>query len=174
MQRRTASAIAFVVLIVIAMSRVSAFSGMPPRPIPPQAKAATSAGAVEACKLFKKEDAAAALGGTVTGPKETGPLTTAPGTTVTTCEYAGPGSLSITLYVTHLSGAQLSTDRAACAKDAREGLAGLGDVACWYDEKHEELHVFKGLILISIELSGKNNPTDAIKAAAKKVVDRMK
>jgi len=78
------------------------------------------------------------------------------------------------LYVTRLPGVQLSTDRAACAKGAREGLAGLGDVACWNNNSHEELHVYKGLVFISIELSGKSNPTDTIKAAAKKVVDRLK
>lgn len=175
MQRKTASAIAFMVLIVIAMAcRPSAISGTPAWRIPPQARASVSASAVEACTLFKKEDAVAALGGTVTGPKATGPLNSAPGTTITVCEYAGPGSLSAILYVTRLPGAQLSTDRAACAKGAKEGLAGLGDVACWADNTHEELHVFKGLVFISIEVNGKSNPTDAIKAAAKKVVDRLK
>jgi hypothetical protein len=61
-----------------------------------------------------------------------------------------------------------------CAQKGKEGLTGLGEVACWYDGKHEELQVMKGLKLISIELRGKPNPTDAIKAVMKKAYDQLK
>jgi hypothetical protein len=138
-----------------------------------QARATAPAGAVEACNLLKKEDAAAALGGAVTGPKATGPLNSA-GSTITGCGYSGSGLLSIQLNVTRLPADQVAIFKGTCAKAGQEGLAGLGEVACWYNSKHEELHVFKRAVFVSIELRGKSNPTDAIKAAAKKVVDQLK
>jgi len=174
LQRRMASALAFMVLIVLAPACLPMLiTAAPARPLPPQARAA-QASTVEACMLFKKADAAAALGGTATGPNATGPFASAPGTTMTACEYTGPGSLDAILTVTHLPGAQFSIDRSACAKSGKDVVAGIGDVACWADNTHEELHVYKGIVFISIELHGKSNPTDTIKAVAKKVVDQMK
>ena len=29
--------------------------------------------------------------------------------------------------------------------------SGLGDVACWYNDKHEALHAFKGTAFLSVE-----------------------
>jgi hypothetical protein len=168
MQRRTISAIAFMVFIGVAMA------SLPSVHAETQARAAAPAGTVEACTLLKKEDAAAALGGTVTGPKAIGPLTRGPGTTITGCDYTGTGYLTIHLDVTRLPADQVAIYKGTCAQAGKDGLAGLGDVACWYNNKHEELHVFKGTAFISIELRGKSNPTDAIKAVAKKVVDQLK
>lgn len=73
---------------------------------------------------------------------------------------------------------QLPPDQAAiykgfCAQKGKEGLSGLGPVACWYNDKHEELQVLKGTTFFSIEMRGKGNPTEAIKEVAKKVYDRL-
>lgn len=127
---------------------------------------------LEACAVLKKEDVAAALGGPVGEPKAKGPLPTGDGSTISSCQYSGSGLLSVTLNVTRLPAGQVATYKGFCTD--HEGLAGLGDLACWYDKKHEEIHVFKGVSLISIELRGKSNPTDAIKALAKKVTDQVK
>jgi len=126
----------------------------------------------EACAVFKKEDAAAALGGTVSGPKGKGPLSPGDGSTISSCEYSGSGLLNVTLNLTRLPANQVAIYKGYCTD--HEGLAGLGDLACWYDKKHEEIHVFKGAALISIELRGKSNPTDSIKGLAKKVIDQVK
>jgi hypothetical protein len=74
---------------------------------------------------------------------------------------------------------QLSADTAAmytalCAQKGREGLSGLGDVACWYNEKHEELQVLKGTTFFSIELRKSGDPTEAIKGVAKRVFDQLR
>jgi hypothetical protein len=54
------------------------------------------------------------------------------------------------------------------------GLAGLGDVACWYDEKHVELHALKGATLISVELRRSGNPTEAITGVMKSALERLR
>ena len=123
---------------------------------------------------MKKEDVAAAVGGTVNGPKAKGPLAMGPGLTVTTCEYTGSGSLSVTLNLMHVTADQLPMQKGMCEKQKSDGLAGLGDLACWYNDKHEELHVFKGTTLISIELRGKSSPTEPIKELAKKVLAQVR
>jgi len=78
----------------------------------------------------------------------------------------------MTLNVTRLPAGQVATYKSFCTD--HEGLAGLGDLACWYDKKHEEIHVFKGAAFISIELRGKSSPTDTIKALAEKVTAQIK
>lgn len=136
----------------------------------PAARASTAN--QDPCGALKKEDVAAVLGGTVSDPKVKGPLPAGPGSTVTSCEYSGSGSVHVTFNVTQLPASQVPTFKAYCTD--HDGLAGLGDLACWYSKAHEELHVFKGTAFISIMLRGKSNPTDAIKALAKKAVDQMK
>jgi len=176
MQRRAIAPSASFVLIVMSVAYFPAglIGGIPARTLSVQARTAAQAGTVEACTLLKKEDAATALGGTVTGPKATGPLPSGPGATVTACEYTGSGYLSVQLNVTRLPADQVAIFRGTCAKAGKEGLAGLGDVACWYNDKHEELNVFKANAFISVTLHGKSNPTEAIKAVAKKAVDQLK
>jgi hypothetical protein len=56
--------------------------------------------------------------------------------------------------------------RALCAQMGKEGLSGLGDVACWFSEKHEELQVLRGVTFFSIELRRSGDPTEAIKGVA--------
>jgi len=47
-------------------------------------------------------------------------------------------------------------------------------VACWYNDKHGELQVLKGLTFFSIQLRKSGDPTEAIKTVARKVYERMK
>jgi len=61
-----------------------------------------------------------------------------------------------------------------CAQKSKDGLTGLGDVACWYNDKHGELQVLKGLTMYSIELRKSGDPTEAIKGVARKVYERVK
>jgi hypothetical protein len=61
-----------------------------------------------------------------------------------------------------------------CAEKASKDLAGLGDVACWYNEKHEELHAIKAATFLSVELHRSGDPTEAIKGVMKKALDRLR
>lgn len=139
-----------------------------------QTKPATGAPS-EACTLLTKEDAAAVLGEAATGPKSTsGPSSAAPGTTASACEYSGSGLHKVNLNVMHFTPDMASMYRAMCAQKGKDGLSGLGDTACWYNDKHEELQVLKGTTFFSIELRRSGNPTEPIKEVAKKVFDRIK
>ncbi|HET9832117.1 MAG TPA: hypothetical protein VFP91_10420 [Vicinamibacterales bacterium] len=122
-----------------------------------------------ACSLLTKEDAAAALGEAVTGPKSAG----APGGPQS-CEYSGSGINRVHLNIIPFTAAQATVYKSLCAQKGKEGLTGLGDVTCWYNDKHGELQVAKGTTFFSIELRRNGDPTEAIKAVAKKVYDRMK
>jgi hypothetical protein len=137
-----------------------------------QTKAAAP-GQSDACSLLTKEDAAAALGEAVSGPESRSGLSMGPGSTVSSCEYSGSG-----LHKVHLNLISMSPDSAAmyrglCAKKDNKGLAGLGDIACWYSDKHEELQVLEGNTVISIELRRSGDPTEAIKGAMKRALGRL-
>ena len=128
----------------------------------------------DACSLLTKEAAAAALGETATGPKPTGPMSAGAGATVSACEYTGSGIHRIQLNLTLLPASSVAMYKAMCAQQSKEGLAGFGDVACWYNAKHAELHVIKGPAFLSGELSRAGDPTEPIKAAMKTALDRLK
>lgn len=129
----------------------------------------------DACSLLTKEDAAAALGEPATGPKATGPITDGTGSTVTACHYTGSGLHSIQLNLTRLPAKSLPMYKAMiCDKKSKDGLASLGDLACWYNDEHAELHVIKGSAFLSIELNRSGNPTEAIIAVMKKAVAKLK
>ena len=168
--KRASSCIGILVALVLITTEVSSAVSYPGQ-ARGTASAASNAGG-EACSALKKEDVASVLGGTINEPKGAGPLSGGDGSTVSSCQYSGSGLLSVTLNVTRLPASQVATYKGFCTD--HEGLAGLGDLACWYDKKHEEIHVFKGAALISIELRGKSDPTDAIKGLAKKVTDQVK
>ena len=140
---------------------------------PAQTKAATPAPG-DACSLLTKEDAAAALGEAVSGPKATPSLPMGPGATVSSCEYSGSGIHSVHLNLTHLSPDTVPMYKEMCARAGKEGLAGFGDVACWYSAKHEELHVIKGAAFISIELRRSGDPTEAIKGVMKRALEHLR
>ena len=137
-----------------------------------QTKAATAAG--DACALLTKEDAAASLGEAVKAPRALSNLPAGPGSTVSSCEYEGSGYHRVQLNLTRLPQSSVPMYKTMCAKKGNDGLAGLGEVACWYNDKHEELHVIKGAAFVSIELQRSGSPTEAIKNAMKKVLERLK
>jgi hypothetical protein len=123
-----------------------------------------------ACSYFTKDDAAAALGDAVTGPK----ATAMPDRKVSACEYEGSGIHRVNVVVRVFDASTAAAYKAICAKKGKEGLTGLGDTTCWYNDKHEELQVLKGTTFFSIELRRSGDPTDAIKTLAKKIYDRVK
>jgi len=135
------------------------------------AKTAPAAG--EACSLLTKEDAAAALGEAVT-PKLNGSSQGGPGMSVSSCEYGGSGLHRIRLIVTHFPATQADIIKGSCETKGHEGLTGLGDVACWYNDKHEEIQVLKGTTMLSVAIRGKPDPSEAVKGAMKKVYGRFK
>ena len=122
-----------------------------------------------ACSLLTKDDAAAALGEAVTGPRSAA----SPGGP-SSCEYSGSGINRVHLNVIPFTAEQATVYKAMCAQKGKQGLTGLGDVTCWYNDKHEELQVAKGLTFFSIELRRSGDPTEAIKTVAQRVYDRMK
>jgi len=128
----------------------------------------------DACAFLTKQDAVAALGEDVTQSDAKSGLPVGPGTTAASCEYTGTGYHRIQLTLIRMSPDVAAMYRAMCAKKAKEGLAGLGDMSCWYNDDHEELQVLKGTTFFSIELGGVKNPTEPIKAAAKSVFARLK
>lgn len=122
-----------------------------------------------ACSLLTKEDAAAALGEAVKEPQATNMPDG-----VSACEYTGSGIHSVHLNVMPLTAANAAMYKMMCAQKSKEGLTGLGDTTCWYNDKHGELQVMKGLTFFSIELRKSGDPTESIKGVARKVYDRLK
>lgn len=124
-----------------------------------------------ACSYLTKADAAAALGEAVTG----GPKANAmPAQKVSSCEYSGSGIHRVNLNVMGLDASTAAMYKAMCAQKGKQGLTDLGDTTCWYNDKHEELQILKGMTFYSIELRRSGDPTDAIKTLAKRVYDRVK
>jgi len=116
-----------------------------------------------------KEDAAAALGEAAQGPKAHS-MTGGP----SSCEYTGSGIHRVQLTLRPFTSATAGVYKTMCAQKGKEGLSGLGDVTCWYNDKHEELQVLKGNAFFSIELRRSGDPTESIKTVARKVYERLK
>ena len=125
--------------------------------------------ASKACSLLTKEDAAAALGEPATfanaASRPDGP---------SSCEYSGSGLHKVSLSLIPMTAATAGVYKGLCAQKNKDGLTGLGDTTCWYNDKHEELQVLKGLTFFTIEMRKSGDPTEAIKGVARKVYDRMK
>jgi hypothetical protein len=132
-----------------------------------------SASSSDACGLLTQQDAAAALGEAATLSNVT-PNVGDAGVTASACEYAGSGYHKINLSLRRIPAAQVAMYRGICAGQKQDGLAGMGDVACWYQDKHEELHVIKGSAFITIELNRNGDPTVAIKGAMTKALGRLR
>ena len=145
---------------VLAVSAVITGSHIPPAP--------------DACALLTQEIAAAALGEAVKGPKPIAEMNDGAGNTVSSCEYTGSGYHRVQLDVTHLSKQMVPMMKKMCQEKASKDLAGIGELACWYNEKHGELHAFKGDLYVSVELTRDGDPTEAIKGVAKKAIDGLK
>lgn len=135
---------------------------------------ASAASPDDACALLTKQDAIAALGEEVSAPKSLSGLPMGPGMTAASCAYAGSGYHEIILTLRRFTPDAAAIYRAMCAEKGKEGLEGLGDISCWYNDDHEELQVMKGNTQFSIELRGIKNPTVPIKAAAKSVFAKLK
>jgi hypothetical protein len=127
-----------------------------------------------ACSLITKADAAAALGEAANGPKVIGPMSDGAGSTVSGCEYTGSGLHRVQLNLTRLPASSVAMFKQMCAQQKTDGLAGMGDVACWYKDKHDELHVIKGSAFLSIELRRSGDPTEPIKAMMKQALAKLK
>jgi hypothetical protein len=123
-----------------------------------------------ACSVLTKADAAAALGEAVTGPK----AASVPASKASSCEYTGSAIHRLNVSVRIFDASTAAMYKALCAQKGKQGLTGLGDTACWYDDKHEELQVMKGSTMFSIELRRGGDPTDAIKTLAKTIYERVK
>lgn len=129
----------------------------------------------DACSLLTKEAAAAALGEAVTGPKAVGARPAGAGGTVSSCEYTGSGLHRINLILTQLAPSNVAMYKGIiCNKKTNDGLAGLGDLACWYNEKHAELHVIKGTAFLSVQMARSGNPSESMIALMKKALARLK
>ena len=157
-------------LIVAGIATVSAASRPQGRSQPPAP--------VNACSLLTKQEAAAALGEAVGDAKPaTAGRSMQEGVAASSCEYEGKGINRVNLNVWRASPATAAQFhqmyQMVCASKTKDGLAGLGDVACWYNEKHEELQVLKGAIFMAIELRRSGNPTEAIKGVAKAALPRL-
>ena len=76
----------------------------------------------------------------------------------------GSGLHRIHLNVIPLTAASAGMYKSLCAQKKKDGLTGLGDTTCWYNDKHEELQVLKGTTFFSIELRRSGDPTEPIKA----------
>jgi hypothetical protein len=157
----------------IRLATILILAAFSPGAHPAQAKTTTAA-AGGACSLLHKEDAAAALGEAVSGPQASSPRAAQSVDAPSSCEYTGSGLHRVHLNLMHFPPDQAAVYRALCAQKGKEGLSGLGDVACWYSAKHEELQVLKGTTFFSVELRKSGDPTEAIKGVAKKVFDQLR
>ena len=126
----------------------------------------------DACGLLTQQDAAAALGEAATGPTFS-PNVNDGGTIASACEYTGSGYHKISVALMRLAPSTAPMYRGICAQQKQDGLAGLGEVACWYQDKHEELHVIKGTAFITMQINRDGDPTAAIIAAMRKAVGRL-
>ena len=123
-----------------------------------------------ACSVLTKEDAAAALGEAVMGPT----AASVPASKVSSCEYTGSAIHRLNVNLRVFDASTAAVYKGLCAKKGKEGLAGLGDTACWYNDKHEELQVMKGTTLIMIQLRRSGDPSEASKTLAKTIYERVK
>lgn len=134
---------------------------------------ASAAPADDACALLTKQDADAALGENATQSEAKSGLPMGPGMTASSCGYSGSGYHRIHLSLMRFTPDVAAMYRAMCAQKGHEGLTGLGETSCWYNDQHEELQVLKGTTFFTIELRGFKNPTEPIKVAAKSVLARL-
>jgi len=131
-----------------------------------------SKAAIDPCSLVTKQEAAAAVGETVADGKPTvvdtsnSPAMQAGGSCVfeSTTRYL---KVNMYRYTPQIAAAY----RNRCAK--KETVPGIGDVACWYDSKHAELQLIKGVTSLAIQVNRRGDATEALKTVAKKAADRL-
>jgi hypothetical protein len=120
-----------------------------------------------------RDEASAAVGSPVAEGKLTsGGSMAAAGIDVSGCSYAGgTNELEVSLWRFSPSAKQsLEVYRGLCKQ--KEQAAGLGDLACWYNAKHNELQVLTGSTLLILQLRGKSS--EALTTVAKHALARLK
>jgi hypothetical protein len=139
------------------------------------ANAAAQGAAPNACGLVTRDEATAAVGAAVAEGKLTaGRSMAGQGIEVSGCTYtATSGSdLSVSLWRFSPSAKDsLAVYVGLCKK--KEQAAGLGDVACWYNERHKELQVLKGTALMIFQLDRRDGSA-ALTTVAKQALGRLK
>lgn len=128
----------------------------------------------DACSLITKPEAGAALGEAITGTKAMSNLQAGPGATLSSCQFDGASPHHVHVNLTRLSSSTVPMYKGLCAEKATKDLSGIGDVACWYNAKHEELHAIKGTSFVSVQLQRTGDPTEVIKGVMKKALDRLR
>ena len=121
---RSAAIVIVTTIVTAGISRGAGLANAVARADPAQTKAAAPA-AGDACSLLTKQDAVAALGEPVGGPKSTRVTDTS------SCESTGSGLHKVQLTLMSMPPDQAAIYRGLCAQKGMEGLSGLGDVACW-------------------------------------------
>jgi hypothetical protein len=132
--------------------------------------------AVDPCALLTKQEAATALGEAVGEPKKIERAGSAgPGSIVASCEYTSAARHSVNLIVRRFSSdseaVSVQVYKAAAAK--KEGVPGIGDLACWNDSSHRELQVLKGATVLTIQINRDGNATGALTIVAKNAAARL-
>lgn len=97
----------------------------------------------------------------------------AAGIDVTGCSYEAASGTELNVSLWRFSAAakdSLAVYVGLCKK--KEQAAGLGDVACWYNERHQELQVLKGPTLMIFELR-RRDASAALTTAAKQALTRL-
>ena len=154
----------------------------PSNPAQPPAQPNTSnAPAGDPCALLSKQDAMAILGGAAV--KDAHPVAVANqnmGTftvSVSACDYDAStttGSVSLQMWKAAGGSDAAVKQMGGIVCGTKEKIAGIGDSACWYSPDHKELQAFKGGSFVSLTVRGApGNADDAIKALAKRIVDRV-
>ena len=128
-----------------------------------------------ACGLLTTAEAAAAVGSPVKeGKLNPGGSMAGQGIEVTGCSYEAASRTELNVNLWRFSASakdSLAIYVGLCKK--KEQAAGLGDVACWYDERHQELQVLKGPTLIILQLN-RRDASAALTTAAKQALTRLK
>jgi hypothetical protein len=133
---------------------------------------------LDACALLTSQEAAAALGGTVKQPKATRTIASSLGpgieTAVSACSYETATkhmTLSVRRTTDAAAGRLRQMVQMVCGK--KQAVPGVGEVACWYSQAHDELQVVEGATFLSVELKGAGDVGEAIKNVAKKALARV-
>lgn len=148
---------------------------------PPAQANASNAGTGDPCALLSKQDAMAILGGAAVkdarpvavGNQNMGTFTVS----VSACDYDAStttGSVSLQMWKAAGGSDAAVKQMGGIVCGTKEKIAGIGDSACWYSPDHKELQAFKGGSFVSLTVRGApGNADDAIKALAKRIVDRV-
>ena len=129
---------------------------------------------VDPCSLVTKQEAATAVGESVSDGKSTVVDTKGSAGLQAggSCAFDAPSSahyLKVNMYKYPPTIA--AAFRSRCAQ--KETVAGIGEVACWYNASHQELQLLKGTISLSIQLSRRGDAAEALKTVAKLAVSRL-